>query len=165
MKMRQLMLGRNTSPQKIQPSEDSFVESTVVTPEVTTYDTSSLEASPTEAKPTPATPQPHRSKLDKRFRRRILLTGALPVLLVLLLVGLIVGLQFSDNKDIDEGEGGSFASIENPVNSIDVSRLPQLPFDTSGQGIAEIVFNENIISNGSIVLSPILQPSFKLEYN
>jgi hypothetical protein len=91
---------------------------------------------------------------QKRLKQRVLLTGLLPLAAVMILIAV-----FATFKVRQRANDTPIVDRENPINLINRDKLPQLSFTNTDREVTEVVFNDTIVSNGTVVLSPNLQPS------
>ena len=88
------------------PTAEPIVTPATMQKPASFYDSSSLENVSSSISENESSNNTHvakqHSSASKKLKRRVLLTGVLPVLIVLLLVGLIAGLQLSDNESTDQ---------------------------------------------------------------
>jgi hypothetical protein len=92
--------------------------------------------------------------VDRSLKRKVLATSLIPIAMVLLLVFLLTSWKINSRTSQEDTADREQA----PNNLVDASKLPEPSFSV-GDDISEIVFNNTIVSNGAIVLSPKLQPT------
>ncbi len=96
------------------------------------------------------------TKGESKLKRNALMTVLVPVIVILLLLLVGIAVLFSNGEDLEENS----VSRQQPTNQVDTTKLPEIPFDVISENQAtEVVFNNKVIANGALVLSPALQPT------
>jgi uncharacterized protein involved in high-affinity Fe2+ transport len=95
---------------------------------------------------------------SKNIKSKLVLTALIPSTIFVSLIVLFAFWQVQSRKTDNKSD-----NLASYVNTINKDKLPQIAVSTDKAGLSQIVFNESVVANGALVVSPSLQPTEKVE--